>query len=91
MERKEYLELCQRCAVLQDGLLGTKINIPDELKVVYKGIQYRPKAYLLTFTQEEQGSITKRFITSLIRFLTQSTRRRKFSLDIPSTMGAKKI
>lgn len=58
MERKEYLELCQRCAVLQDGLMGTKVNISDELKVVYNGIQYRPKAYLLTFTKEGKSNHT---------------------------------
>ena len=42
MERKRYLELCQKVAVLPSGILGIKENIPDELKVVCDGIVYYP-------------------------------------------------
>lgn len=49
MERKPYLELCQRCAVLPDGVMHTKIHIPDECKVTYNGVEYYPAGYKLTF------------------------------------------
>ena len=49
MERKKYLELCQRCAVLEAGVLGIKKNVPKELCVVYDGIVYYPVAYRLSF------------------------------------------
>ena len=42
MERKKYLELCQKAAMLSDGLMGIKQNVPDELKVVVDGIAYYP-------------------------------------------------
>lgn len=37
MERKRYLELCQKYAVGED------------IRVIYKESQYRPKAYELSF------------------------------------------
>ena len=49
MNRKLYLELCQKVSVLKDGVLGIKQNVPDELKVVHKGIVYYPVAYELSF------------------------------------------
>ncbi len=42
MERKKYLEMCQKVAMLSDGIFGTKQNVPDDLKVVYDGITYYP-------------------------------------------------
>ena len=49
MERKQYLNLCRECAALRSGLYGTKINVPDGLKVVHAGIAYYPEAYVLSF------------------------------------------
>ena len=49
MERKKYLELCQRCAVLSESVLGIKRNVPKELCVVYDGITYYPVSYRLSF------------------------------------------
>ena len=54
MDRKLYLELCQKVSVLKDGILGIKKNVPDELKVIHNGIVYYPVAYVLTF--DEKGN-----------------------------------
>ena len=49
MNRNLYLQLCQRCSVMKSGVLGIKENIPDELKVVYKGVVYYPHADEMSF------------------------------------------
>lgn len=49
MDRKLYLELCQKVSVLKSGVLGIKENVPDDLKVIYKGITYYPVSYELSF------------------------------------------
>ena len=49
MNRKFYLELCQKVSVLKNGICGIKENVPDELTVVYNGIKYYPVAYELSF------------------------------------------
>lgn len=49
MDRKLYLELCQKVSVLKNGVCGIKENVPDELMVVYNGINYYPVAYELSF------------------------------------------
>jgi hypothetical protein len=54
MDRKLYLELCQKVSVLKDGILGIKENVPDELKVIHNGIVYYPVAYVLAF--DEKGN-----------------------------------
>lgn len=54
MNRKLYLELCQKVSVLKDGVLGIKENVPDELKVIYNDIVYYPVAYVLAF--DEKGN-----------------------------------
>lgn len=58
MERKRYLELCQRCAVLEDGVLGIKKNVPEELCVVYDGTTYYPVAYRLSFDKAGRAAHT---------------------------------
>ena len=49
MDRKLYLELCQKVSVLKNGICGIKENVPDELKVIYNGISYYPVSYELSF------------------------------------------
>lgn len=49
MERKPYLELCQRCAVLPDGHMHTKKHLTDSHKVVFDDNVYYPYGYKLTF------------------------------------------
>lgn len=49
MDRKLYLELMRRCAVLPRGIYGICLDVPDELRVVWKGIEYYPEAYTLEF------------------------------------------
>ena len=49
MDRKLYLELCQKVSVLKNGVCGIKENVPDELKVIHNGIEYYPTAYELSF------------------------------------------
>ena len=49
MDRKLYIELCQKAAVLKNGICGIKENVPDELKVIHDGIEYYPISYELSF------------------------------------------
>ena len=51
MDRKLYLGLCQKVSILKSGVLGIKENVPDELKVIYKGIIYYPVSYELSFDE----------------------------------------
>lgn len=55
MDRKLYLELCQKVSVLKNGICGIKENVPDELTVVYNGIKYYPTAYELSF--DDKGNV----------------------------------
>ena len=55
MERKLYLELCQKVSVLKNGICGIKENAPDELKVIYNGIAYYPVSYELSF--DDKGNV----------------------------------
>ena len=49
MDRKLYLELMRECALLERGIFGICVNVPDELRVVWKGIEYYPEAYTLEY------------------------------------------
>jgi hypothetical protein len=49
MNRKLYLELCQKCAVIPN-----KQNIPLDCLVMHNGIKYYPIGYELYFTDEGQ-------------------------------------
>lgn len=46
MERNTYLQKILQCAKLEEtGLPGMKKNVPEQLLVVYKGIDYYPFGY----------------------------------------------
>lgn len=49
IDRKTYLEMCQICAVIiaRDGIM----EIPRNLLVKYKGIEYYPVSYSLSFDE----------------------------------------
>lgn len=55
MERKKYLEMCQKVAMLSNGIFGTKQNVPDDLKVVYDGTVYYPFERVAKF--DNQGNL----------------------------------
>ena len=50
MERTEYLEMCQKCAILPKKICGIINQISPELIVSYNGIRYYPYKYELSFT-----------------------------------------
>lgn len=52
IERKTYLEMCQKVSVLPSGVLGIKQNVPDDLKVVYEGIEYYPVSLDISFDKD---------------------------------------
>lgn len=54
IDRKKYLQMCQRCSALPNGICGIKESVPDNLKVVYDGIVYYPQAYKLSFDNKGQ-------------------------------------
>ena len=49
IDRKTYLEMCQKVSVLERGVLGTKKDVPRELLVSYNKIEFYPEKYLLSF------------------------------------------
>ena len=49
MKRAEFLNMCQRVAVLPSGVLGIKQQVPQDLLVEFKGLNYYPCAYKLSF------------------------------------------
>ena len=49
IDRKHYLELCQKVAVLKSRVFRLKDNIPSGLVVVYGGIKYYPEALEISF------------------------------------------
>lgn len=49
MDRKLYLELMRKCALLERGIFGICLEVPDDLRVVWKGIEYYPEAYTLEY------------------------------------------
>lgn len=55
MNRKLYIELCQKVSVLKNGICGIKENVPEELMVIYNGIKYYPVAYKLSF--DDKGNV----------------------------------
>lgn len=51
MDRKEFLQICQRVSVLTETTMHIKTEIPPELTVLYEGIQFYPIGYEMTFKQ----------------------------------------
>ena len=51
MDRKLYLDMCQKVSVLPQGVGGIKQNVPEELCVTYKGVKLYPHAYMLAFDE----------------------------------------
>ena len=51
MDRKEFLQICQRVSVLPETTMHVKKAIPPELTVLYEGIQFYPVGYEMTFKQ----------------------------------------
>ena len=48
MERNTYLQKILQCAKLKEtGLPGMKKFVPEQLRVVYKGIDYYPYGYAM--------------------------------------------
>ncbi len=51
IDRKEFLQICQKVSVLPETTMHTKTSIPPELTVLYDGIQFYPTGYEMTFKQ----------------------------------------
>lgn len=51
IDRKEFLQICQRVSVLPETTMHIKTEIPPELTVLYEGIQFYPIGYEMTFKQ----------------------------------------
>jgi len=55
VDRKEYLEWCRDCAVLPDGLYGTKKQVSQDRIVYFEGLAYYPQSYILNFDKNGQA------------------------------------
>lgn len=52
MDRNAYLNMCRQCSMIKTrGQFGVALNVPDCLRVLYKGIEYYPFSYELSFNQ----------------------------------------
>ena len=49
MDRKEYLQLCQRVSTIPKGIMSVRENVPPELLVRHDNITYYPYAYELSY------------------------------------------
>jgi len=56
VDRTKYLNFCRECVmVCKKGTNGILKNVPDRLRIVYKGIEYYPLSYELAFFDD--GSV----------------------------------
>lgn len=51
IDRKEFLQICQKVSVLPETTMYMKTAIPPELTVMCEGIQFYPIGYEMTFKQ----------------------------------------
>ena len=51
MDRKQFLEICQRVSVLPDDVSGVKRNITPDLIVNFDCMRFYPVGYQITFNQ----------------------------------------
>jgi hypothetical protein len=51
IDRKTYLEMCQKCSTLE-SIAGIVINVPSDLLVKYKNILYYPIGYEIFFNRD---------------------------------------
>lgn len=55
MDRGEYLNMCRDCAMMKErGFYGVLKNVPDELRVVYREMEFYPVSYELGFFENGQ-------------------------------------
>lgn len=64
MERKKYLELCQKVSIIDEDILGIKQNIPNNLMIEHKGVLCYPVGYELYF---DKGEVKHRAILKEIK------------------------
>ena len=57
MDRKLYLDMCQKVSVLPQGVGGIKQNVPEELCVLYKGVKWYPDGLLIKFDEVDAATI----------------------------------
>lgn len=55
MDRNEYLAMCQKVAVLPNGVGGIKKDVPQGLLVVVDGITYYPQSYTIDFNAKGEA------------------------------------
>ena len=51
MDRKEFLQICQKVSVLPETTMHIKTAIPPELTILYEEIQFYPVGYEMTYKQ----------------------------------------
>ena len=68
MQRDIFLKMCQKVAILPNGVQNLKQNVPDELKVVYDGIAYYPLSLDISF--DKCGNVIN---TAILHSLTANS------------------
>lgn len=57
MDRKRFLELCQRISILPNDVSGVKQGITDNLTVNFDSMTFYPVAYQMSFENGKQKNI----------------------------------
>lgn len=52
MDRRQYLLMCRECAILEKKERGTLLDCPDELKVVWRGMEFYPLSLTIEFDKK---------------------------------------
>lgn len=53
MDRTKYLNMARECAMIKRrGLFGIRQDVPDRLRVIWKGWEYYPQSYELAFRDD---------------------------------------
>ena len=52
MDRKDFIELCRECAILEKGVCGIPYQVPQNLIVKCQGIPYYPVGYYLDYDDD---------------------------------------
>lgn len=79
MERKTYLELCQAASIARARFCETRERLTDDLLVLYDGIKYQPRGYMLSFDGEGKPIHTVLLVNPDTNYLMWADMNRVFS------------
>lgn len=53
IDRTRYLNMCRSCAIIRErDMYGRIVHVPDDLRVIWRGSEYYPISYTLSFAPD---------------------------------------